>query len=498
MDLSTRTLLNPSLQLQAIFQAFPDLLFVMSGDGRILDYKAGNPALLHASPGEFLNRRMPETLPSGVGEQVDQAIKKVMRSGQPTGVNYHLSLRDGEHWFESRFVPVERDQVIAIVRDITDYKQTEERIQSHLERLAALRTIDRAITSSLDLKLTLTMLLGQVTAQLDVDAADILLFNPHTQALEYAAGHGFRTTALQYTHLRLGEGYAGQAALERRTIQVQNLPGHVAIDFLNSPFLVEEAFQSYYGVPLLAKGEVCGVLEVFDRRLFEPDVDWLDFLETLAGQAAIAVENAMLFKDLQRSNSELTMAYDATIEGWSRALDLRDKETEGHTQRVTETSIELARRMGIDAGELIHIRRGAMLHDIGKMGIPDRILLKPGPLTDDEWQIMRQHPRYAHELLAPIAYLTSALDIPLYHHERWDGSGYPHGLKEEQIPLSARIFAVADVYDALTSDRPYRPARSHEEAIEYIRDQRGRHFDPKVVESFLGMISKGDWAKASL
>jgi HD-GYP domain-containing protein (c-di-GMP phosphodiesterase class II) len=334
------------------------------------------------------------------------------------------------------------------------------------------------------------MLLGQVTTQLNVDAADILLFNPHTQALEFAAGHGFRTTALQYTQLRLGEGYAGQAALERQTIRVQNLKEQKA-DFLRSPSpLAEEAFISYCGVPLLAKGDVCGVLEVFNRSMLEPDVDWLDFLETLAGQAAIAVENAMLFKDLQRSNSELTLAYDATIEGWSRALDLRDKETEGHTQRVTEMSVELARRMGIEAGELIHIRRGAMLHDIGKMGIPDRILLKPGPLTEDEWQIMRQHPRYAHELLSPIAYLSSALDIPLYHHERWDGSGYPHGLKGEQIPLSARIFTVVDVFDALTSDRPYRPARSHRQALDYIQSQNGQHFDPKVVEAFLDMISK--------
>jgi putative nucleotidyltransferase with HDIG domain len=230
------------------------------------------------------------------------------------------------------------------------------------------------------------------------------------------------------------------------------------------------------------------VLEIFHRAPLDPDRDWLDFMEALAGQSAIAVENAGLFEGLERSNLELRMAYDTTIEGWSRALDLRDKETEGHTLRVTETTLTLARAMGVGEADLVHVRRGALLHDIGKMGIPDGILLKPGPLTDSEWEVMRKHPQYAHDLLSPIAYLHPALDIPLCHHEKWDGTGYPRGLVGEQIPQAARIFAVVDVWDALRSPRPYREAWPEHKVQEHIRSQAGSHFDPQVVPIFAAVM----------
>ncbi len=184
---------------------------------------------------------------------------------------------------------------------------------------------------------------------------------------------------------------------------------------------------------------------------------------------------------------ELALAYDATIEGWSHALDLRDKETEGHTLRVTEMAMELARAMGVGDEELIHIRRGALLHDIGKMGVPDSILLKPDKLSDEEWVVMRKHPRFAYEMLVPIDYLKPAIDIPYCHHEKWDGTGYPRGLKGEQIPLAARLFAIVDVWDALRSDRTYRKGWTEEETLKYIRSLSGTHFDPKVVEMFLDM-----------
>ncbi|MBI4786434.1 MAG: HD domain-containing protein [Chloroflexi bacterium] len=246
----------------------------------------------------------------------------------------------------------------------------------------------------------------------------------------------------------------------------------------------------FSGTPRSCKSIIRGVLEVFHRSPLIPDREWLGFLETLAGQAAIAIESAALFGDLQRSNIELMLAYDTTLEGWSRALDLRDKETEGHTQRVVEVAVHLAREMGISESELVHVRRGALLHDIGKMGIPDAILLKPGALTDTEWEIMRRHPTYALDLLSPIAYLRPALDIPYGHHEKWDGTGYPRGLKGAEIPLAARIFAVADVWDALRSDRPYRAAWSEEKVREYLRSEAGKHFDPQVVERFLSLISE--------
>jgi HD-GYP domain-containing protein (c-di-GMP phosphodiesterase class II) len=248
-------------------------------------------------------------------------------------------------------------------------------------------------------------------------------------------------------------------------------------------------WRSYYAVPLVAKGKVKGVLEVFSCAPLKPNQEWLDFLETMAGQAAIAVDNAELFEDLQRSNAELVLAYDMTLEGWSRTMDHRDKETEGHTQRVTEMSVRLAGTMGMGDDELMHLRRGALLHDIGKVGIPDSVLLKPGPLSEDEWVIMRQHALYAFHLLSPIPYLRRALDIPHYHHEKWDGTGYPRGLKGEEIPIAARVFAVVDVYDALTSDRPYRAAWPRAKVLEYIREQSGKHFDPQVAAAFLNESS---------
>ncbi len=191
---------------------------------------------------------------------------------------------------------------------------------------------------------------------------------------------------------------------------------------------------------------------------------------------------------LQRSNIELTEAYDATIEGWSRALDLRDKETEGHTQRVIVMTVCLAQKAGMSASEIVHVRRGCLLHDIGKLGVPDRILLKAGPLTDEEWVLMRRHPIYAYELLLPITYLRPALEIPYCHHERWDGTGYPRGLNGEQIPLAARLFSVVDVWDALRSKRPYRDGWPDDRVQEYIRTNSGSQFDPEAVALFFEVL----------
>ena len=257
------------------------------------------------------------------------------------------------------------------------------------------------------------------------------------------------------------------------------------MEFGRSPFFQIEEFVAYYGVPLIAKGRVLGVLEIFHRSTLRPNADWLNFLNMIAGQAAIAIDSAMMFRELQRSNVELSMAYDATIEGLSRALDLRDKETEEHTRRVSDATVRLAAQLGVGDSNLVHIRRGAILHDIGKVAIPDRILFKPGPLAEDEWKIMRRHPGIAVDLLSSVSYLAPALEIPHWHHEKWDGTGYPDRLRGEAIPYSARVFALVDVYDALTSNRPYRSAWSQQETLHYIEGESGKHFDPMIVPKFL-------------
>lgn len=366
-------------------------------------------------------------------------------------------------------------------------RQAEERVRQQLRRLAALHEIDMAIVGTLDLNIMLNVFLEKAVAHLNVDAASILLLDEFTQVLEYGAGTGFRTDAIQRSRVHLGEGTAGRAALDQKTISIPDLR-KAGDTFSRAELLEGEDFSSYYVKPLIAKGNIMGVLEIFHRTQLNPDHEWLQFLEALTTQGALAVADAMLFNKLQRSNIELVMAYDdTTLQGWSRALDLRDKETEGHSSRVTEMTVQIAVAMGVSKAELVHIRRGAMLHDIGKLGVPDNILLKVDKLTDEEWAIMSKHPVYAYEMLVPIAYLRQALDIPYCHHEKWDGTGYPRGLKGEEIPLSARIFAVVDVWDALRSDRPYRKGWSEEKVCEHIKSLAGTHFDPKVVDVFLKM-----------
>jgi PAS domain S-box-containing protein len=386
--------------------------------------------------------------------------------------------------FNSEGKPV---RFIGTTQDVTERKLAEIQINQQIKHLTALSEIDRAIISGLDQRQTLEVILSQTLLQLQVDAADILLLDSDGQSLRYAAGQGFHTPLMEKIYVPLGKSFAGRVAKDRRLLKVPSLEEQVN-DPLFDILVTEEKFVSYVGVPLIIMNEVKGVLEVFHRGPFQPYQEWLDFLNTLAGQATIAIENAALLGNLKTSNAELSQAYDATIEGWSHAMDLRDKETEGHTQRVVELTIQMAQVMGIDASQLPHIRRGALLHDIGKLGIPDRVLLKPDKLTTEEWEIMQKHPEYAYEMLAPIQYLKPALPIPYFHHEKWDGSGYPLGLRGEQIPLEARIFAVVDVWDALRSDRPYRKAWTVERTLEYIRSLAGTHFDPTVVDYFLELM----------
>ena len=446
--------------------------------------------LLGYEPEELIGRTLFDLMPPEEAERVAKEFGRIAKDGMPFSRLENTNLhKDGHHVvLETSGVPIlDANKHLrgyrGIDRDITVRKEIEERNRCQLQRLTALRKIDMTITASLDQHVTLNVIINEVIGQLKVDAADILLYKPVLQTLEYAAGSGFRTQALQYSRLKVGESYAGQAASERCVVHIPDL--HKADGFRRSVYMTEENFISYYGVPLIAKGNVTGVLEVFHRSALEPDDEWLGFLESLAGQAAIAIDSAALFEGMQRSNLALITAYDATIEGWSRALNLRDKETEGHSHRVTELTVRIAHAMGIRGAEQVHIRRGALLHDIGKMGIPDRILLKPGPLNEEEWEIMRKHPVFAYEMLSPIDYLRPALDIPYCHHEKMDGTGYPRGLKGEQIPLSARIFAVVDILDALSSDRPYRPAWPNEKVLEHIRSLTGGHLDPNVVETFL-------------
>jgi PAS domain S-box-containing protein len=362
-----------------------------------------------------------------------------------------------------------------------------EQSQMQVRRLTTLRDIDAAITSSFDLRLTLNILMDQTLNHLNVDAVEIGLYHADIQTFTYLASSGFQVPSPTRPQVRLGEGLAGQVIVKQSILHVTDLQN--APETRNEPLIRREGFVTYIGIPLIVKGQIKGVFEVFHRSPLSPTLDWMEFLHTLAGQAAIAIDSSQLFENLQRSNQELRQAYDTTLEGWARALELRDRETEGHTRRVTKWTLELARFMGVSDKELVNIHRGVLLHDIGKMGVPDHILKKTGPLSDEEWQEMRQHPVYAYNLLSPISYLRGALDIPYCHHEHWDGSGYPRGLKGEQIPLSARIFSVIDVWDALLSDRPYRKPWPRDKVANYLREVAGKILDPTIVDIFFNMMA---------
>jgi response regulator RpfG family c-di-GMP phosphodiesterase len=332
--------------------------------------------------------------------------------------------------------------------------------------------------------------MDQTLNHLNIDAVIIGLYHPDLQIITYLPGVGFNVPSPTRPRVRIGEGLAGQVIVQQQTCIIANLQN--APEAVNEPLIKREGFVSYIGIPLIVKGQIKGVFEVFHRTPLAPTPDWMEFLHTLAGQAAIAIDGSQLFENLQRSNQELIQAYDITLEGWARALELRDRETEGHTRRVTELTLRLARYMGISDNELVNIHRGVLLHDIGKMGVPDHILKKKDKLTKEEWAEMRQHPVYAYNLLSPIAFLRGALDIPYCHHEHWNGGGYPRGLKGEQIPLAARIFSVVDNWDALLSDRPYRKAWPQKKVVEYVRKNAGVIFDSRIVEIFLSMVEKPD------
>lgn len=359
-----------------------------------------------------------------------------------------------------------------------------EQKERQLERLNTLREIDRMIVGNFDLSSTMHFLISQIAVQLQVDAVDILLTNENSSLISYEMGIGFHQSKARESLATFNPGPSEWVIINNQPIFLPDIKLSKWEPFFQN--MEEEKFTSYYAVPLNSKGQCMGVLEVFRRFVKNDDAEWEEFLGALAQQTAIAIENGQLLDKLTRANREMSFAYDRTIEGWARALDIRDRITGEHSQKVKEWTLMLAQAMGIrDPEELTHIRRGATLHDIGKIGVPDQILNKPGPLTDEEWLVMRKHPIFARDMLYPIEFLRPAIDIPYSHHEKWDGTGYPQGLKGKEIPLVARIFAVIDVFNAITSERPYSKPWPVQKAVAYIREQSNIHFDPDVVNIFL-------------
>jgi HD-GYP domain-containing protein (c-di-GMP phosphodiesterase class II) len=362
-----------------------------------------------------------------------------------------------------------------------------ERLERQQSQIQSMRSVERAITSSLDLSVILNVFLDQAMAQLNADAASVMQLDAQSHAFTMAASRGYLKNDYTATRFRADHNLALQASLERKTVFLSgSTPEDPALG--NQPLMRSEEFLTYLAAPLIAHGQVKGVLEVFRRKIRDQDSEWQDLLESLAVQGAIAIDNAESFLNLQRTHSELKLACDSTIEGWSRAVDLRAQEAEGHSLRVSDLVVRLAEKMGIPVEQMLSIRRGSLLHDIGKIGVPDQILWKPESLTEDEWTLMRQHPKYAEQLLSPIEFLRSAIDIPKYHHERWDGRGYPYGLAGTDIPLAARLFSIVDVWDSLQARRPFRSPWTHADTMEYLKKGSGSQFDPEAVDAFLNIL----------
>jgi putative nucleotidyltransferase with HDIG domain len=349
-----------------------------------------------------------------------------------------------------------------------------------LQKMERLIEINITLNSTLELAQVLDLIIAKAVEMLECEAGSILLCNKEKDCLLFSASTSADSKTLAQIHIPLTDSLAGAIFSKNLPLVVNNVDKDLRH---NASVAAQIHFQTHslLGVPMRIQNRVIGVLEALNKKQGKFTEEDVKILTAIASQAAVAIENAQLVEALQES-------YESTLEGWAAALDLRDKETEGHSQRVTLLAIQLAQEIGVSKEDLTYLRQGALLHDIGKMAVPDSILHKNGPLTEPEKAIMREHPVNAYNMLYPITYLRPALDIPFCHHEKWDGSGYPSSLKGEEIPLAARIFSIIDVWDALRSNRPYRKAWSVKKTIAYIQEQAGKSFDPKLVKRFVEII----------
>ncbi len=396
--------------------------------------------------------------------------------------------KNGQLYYELKTITPIKDaqgnitHLVSTGRDITELKQAEDAMRRQVKELEALAGVSAALRAAHTLDDMLPLLLDETLRALHSEAGGISIYDPATDLICPLVGRGW-FASIKQTPFMSGDGISSHVFTSGEVYNSHEFASDPLIRF-SHPSQIPAGWGGVC-VPIRTEQEICGIMFVSvqsPRELMDEEVRLLTTLAEIAGNA---VHRMRLHEKTMLQAEELTLAYDRTLEGWSHALELRDQETAGHTQRVTNLTVGLARALGVDESELAFVRWGALLHDIGKMGIPDSILLKTGRLTKEEWAIMRLHPQFAYDMLSPIAYLRSALDVPYCHHERWDGTGYPRGLVGEQIPLSARIFAVVDVWDALCSDRPYRKAWPKKKVLAYIRQQAGYYFDPDVVRVFL-------------
>ena len=477
-----QALMEGEARLRAIVQTANDAVVTMNKDQIIVDWNMAAETIFGYSSVEAL------------GMVISQIVPKQLRNKQATGIARALA---GEQQVfgkmievmglskDGREFPIEMTLAewktqagvffTGIIRDVSERKRREIEMQAISTLSAAMRSVPNRAE-------ILLVIVEQLSSLLQCEAISAEIIDPVTGDAVVEAAYGIWEP---FVNLRQAAG-TGLNKIIQETRQPYH-KNHLRQDAnLFAPGYICGQIRAVAGVPLYTHDRLIGFLWMGRKKeIAEPEVR---LLTAVADIAANAIHRATLHEQTQKDATDLALAYDTTLEGWAQALEMRDQETEGHARRVVKMTIDLASAMGVTGVDLVHVRRGALLHDVGKMGIPDTILLKPGTLNDREWEIMRRHPEYAFQFMRQIDYLNQAIDIPYCHHEKWDGTGYPRGLQGEGIPLLARIFSVIDVWDALTSDRTYRKAWSSEQAKRYIAEQAGKHFDPRVVAVFLENI----------
>jgi PAS domain S-box-containing protein len=473
---------------RALFETFmnhsPVAAFLKTQDGTHLYANRPKEEGLRAWAEGFLGRSDFDTLPREVAENIRIADRRVFEGRETVQLTERLTIPElGPRHLQLLKFPVDSPDghtlIGSVAIDVTERVQAEDALRAQVQRLTALNQIDRTLVGSVNLGASLKQVLERTRAVVPCQGAAIYALSPSTYEFQCLSKIGVLRPDRRFGDRRLAATYVSEpcAAFRRENDSA--------------------ALNSTTWIRLVARGQEVGLFR-FEREAGNAATAAdTEFLDAVASVVAMAIDSDRLRLKLEGANEELQVAYHATLEGWSRSLDARDRETEGHSRRVAEMALALAKRLGYPADGLLDFGRGALLHDIGKIGIPDYVLHKRGPLNDEEWAIMRSHPGIARDMLSEIGFLARALDIPYCHHEKWDGSGYPLGLSGRDIPWAARIFAVVDAFDALTSDRPYRTAWSRRDALDYIEQQSGRHFDPNVAAEFLRMMTQDFVADAA-
>jgi len=395
---------------------------------------------------------------------------------------YALEYFTRKDFYHRHLLNLEREKVTRTNQELENRVDEKTRdLEENIKNLEALQNIDKAISSSMELSVSLRIFLQQVVDRLAVDAAAVFLYEEELQELNLAGEIGFGFNIKNLPSQRVGEGFAGLVAGLNRTLFVPDIGQDSR--FRGKEFYSEaDQLRSFYGIQLLTKGKMVGVMTLFHRSLLEPDFAWREFAKTLARQGAIAIDSIIHIRELEQTNLDLSLGQDEILKGWAESLEVLGVESAGHIQRTFDCSLKIARAMELKDRKIKQVRLGALLHDLGMLAVPDTVRNKTAELSEEDWQLIKKHPVLGTEIIRQIPALETAADAIRSHQEYWDGSGYPDGLSGNRIPLAARIVTAADVWDALRSPRPYRSAWSDSRAADYMRDQSGKLFDPRIVD----------------